>query len=112
LLEERLEVLSQCINIFAADTEQGDSALDLMRITDLILTELADGIDEAIDRDVEFGSQRENLDDRPLDQYPEPERSRYFSRPPSRVDGLNSAGGFSLAEGEVGSTTPCGDANC
>jgi polyhydroxyalkanoate synthesis regulator phasin len=104
LLEERLEVLSQCINIFAADTEQGDSALDLMRITDLILTELADGIDEAIDRDVEFGSQRENLDDRPLDQYPEPERSRCFSRP-SRVDGLNSVSGFSLAEGEVGSTT-------
>ncbi|MDA9919928.1 hypothetical protein N9D87_00505 [bacterium] len=104
LLEERLEVLSQCINIFAADTELGDSARDLMRITDLILTELADGTDEAIDRDVEFGSQYEDLDDRPLDQYPEPQRSRYFSRP-SGVDGPNSAGGFSLAEGEVGSTT-------
>lgn len=104
LLEERLEVLSQCINIFAADTELGDSARDLMRITDLILTELADGTDEAIDRDVEFGSQHEDLDDRPLDEYPEPQRSRYFSRL-SGVDGPNSAGGFSLAEGEVGSTT-------
>ena len=104
LLEERLEVLSQCINIFAADTELGDSARDLMRITDLILTELADGTDEAIDRDVEFGSQHEDLDDRPLDEYPEPQRSRYFSTL-SGVDGPNSAGGFSLAEGEVGSTT-------
>ena len=104
LLEERLEVLSQCINIFAADTELGDSARDLMRITDLILTELADGTDEAIDRDVEFGSQHEDLDDRPLDEYPEPQRSRYCSRL-SGVDGPNSAGGFSLAEGEVGSTT-------
>ena len=104
LLEERLEVLSQCINIFAADTELGDSARDLMRITGLILTELADGTDEAIDRDVEFGSQHEDLDDRPLDEYPEPQRSRYFSTL-SGVDGPNSAGGFSLAEGEVGSTT-------
>ena len=104
LLEERLEVLSQCINIFAADTELGDSARDLMRITDLILTELADGTDEANDRDVEFGSQHEDLDDRPLDEYPEPQRSRYFSTL-SGVDGPNSAGGFSLAEGEVGSTT-------
>ena len=104
LLEERLEVLSQCINIFAADTELGDSARDLMRITGLILTELADGTDEALDRDVEFGSQHEDLDDRPLDEYPEPQRSRYFSRL-SGVDSPNSAGGFSLAEGEVGSTT-------
>ena len=104
LLEERLEVLSQCISIFAADTELGDSARDLMRITDLILTELADGTDEAIDRDVEFGSQHEDLDDRPLDQYPEPQSSGIFSRS-SGPDSPNSAGGFSLAEGEVGSTT-------
>jgi hypothetical protein len=96
--------LSQCINIFAADTEQGDSALDLMRITDLILTELVDRTDEAIDRDVEFEPHYEDLDDRSSEQYPEPQRSGYSSRP-SRVDGLNSAGGFSLAEGEVGSAT-------
>ena len=104
LLEERLEVLSQCISIFAAGTEQGDSARDLMRITDLILTDLVDGTDETIDRVVEFGSQHEDLDHRPLDQYPEPQGSGIFSRP-SGPDSPNSAGGFSLAEGEVGSTT-------
>ena len=106
-LEERLDVLSQCISISVAGADQGESARDLMRIRDLILIDLADEADEAdeaVDRLVELRSRDDSSDHIPLNQLTELKRSGDFPRSP-RLDGPISASSFSLAEGEVGSIT-------